>query len=111
MKSFVKLDFDIVGFHNYEGAPEDVSFLQDRHRHIFTVRCKYAVTDLNREKEIFIQTDFVKEYLIESYGSPCEFGAMSCEMIAKDLLDHIRDDGGVWVEVLEDNKGGAVVEL
>lgn len=111
MKSYIKLDFDIVGFHQYPNAPEKVSFLSYNHRHDFQIKVWYEVVDLNREKEIFIQTDFVKDYLYESYGSPCQFGNMSCEMIAKELLEFGKDDGMVKVEVLEDGRGGAVIEL
>ena len=107
----VILDFEIEGFHFYPNPPTEVDFLKDRHRHLFQIRAGYKVNDSNREKEIFIEQDFLKEYLVESYGSPCEFKNMSCEMIAEDLLDFIVDDSGVWIEVFEDGKGGARVEL
>ena len=110
MTNTVIINFDIVGFHYYKDAPNDVSFLRNSHRHIFNIKIGYKVDDLDREKEIFIQTGFVEDYLIESYGSPCLFGQMSCEMIAKELLEFTKDDGSVWCEVLEDNKGGAKVE-
>ena len=32
-------------------------------------------------------------------------------MIAEDLLKFISYDGGVWVEVFEDGKGGARVDI
>lgn len=111
MRAFVKLDFEVVGFHQYEGAPKEVRFLACRHRHIFNIKIKYLVTDLDREKEIFIQTDLVKDYLHRRYGTPCEFRNMSCEMIAKEIIEWGQEDGLVFVEVLEDNKGGAIVEL
>tara|TARA_R100000541_G_scaffold58921_1_gene71081 strand:+ start:112 stop:444 length:333 start_codon:yes stop_codon:yes gene_type:complete len=106
----VILDFDIEGFHFYPNPPKKVNFLAHKHRHIFQIRIGYKVDDLNREKEIFIQQDFIKDYLIESYGNPCNFGDMSCEMIAEELLQFTLDDGGVWVEIFEDGKGGARVE-
>ena len=31
-------------------------------------------------------------------------------MIAQELLEFLSDDGGVWVEVFEDSRGGARVE-
>jgi hypothetical protein len=111
MKSSVILDFEVEGYHKYPSAPKQVEFLKYPHRHLFQIKAYYKVTDLDREKEIFIQTNYLKEYLNESYGSPCQFGAMSCEMIALDLLQFIREDGGYKVDVLEDGKGGACVEL
>jgi predicted HAD superfamily Cof-like phosphohydrolase len=111
MKTFVKLDFDVVGFHYYQGAPISVDFLKYNHRHIFNIKAEYEVTNLDREKEIFIQTDILTDYLYQTYGSPCQFEGMSCEMIAKELLEFGIVDGIVSVEVLEDNRGGARVEL
>ena len=32
-------------------------------------------------------------------------------MIASDLLEYIKPDNGIWVEVFEDGKGGARVDL
>mgnify|MGYP000259292912 CR=1 FL=1 len=86
MKITVIIQFEIEGFHQYPNAPQEVNFLSDRHRHTFKVKAGYSVKDLNREKEIFIERDYIKEYLSESYGSPCEFGPMSCEMIEKKYL-------------------------
>ena len=110
MKTVI-LDFDIEGFHFYPNPPKQVSFLKHNHRHIFQIRAGYKVEDLNREKEIFIQQDFLKDYLNDCYGSPCQFENMSCEMIADELLQFIKDDGGIWVEVFEDGKGGSRVEI
>lgn len=111
MKKTVILDFDVEGFHEYPNAPKKVEFLSYTHRHIFQIRAGYSVKDMNREKEIFIQQDFLKDYLFESYGSPCQFGSMSCEMIANEILMFATEDGCEWVEVFEDGKGGARVEL
>ena len=111
MTATVITQFEIEGFHNYPNAPEQVNFLSARHRHCFVVKCGYRVVDLNREREIFICRDEVKSYLIEAYGSPCEFGAMSCEMIASEILEFAQTDGMVWCEVWEEQTGGAKVEL
>ena len=110
MKTVI-LDFDVVGFHHYPEAPDKVEFLKNNHRHTFRIRAGYSVEDSNREKEIFIQQDLLTEYLHESYGYPCIFGSMSCEMIAEDLLLFGQEDGLVWVEVFEDGRGGARVDL
>lgn len=111
MKSTVILDFEIEGFHHYPNAPKEVDFLRHPHRHLFQIRVGYDVTDLNREKEIFIQQAYLEEYFGECYGHPAYFDDMSCEMIADDLLNFIKYDGGQWVEVFEDGKGGAKVSL
>lgn len=110
-KKTVILDFDLVGFHFYRDAPEEVDFLKHIHRHLFQFRMGYKVIKTDREIEIFLTEDEIKDYLNESYGSPCVFNGMSCEMIAEELLQFAKDDGCIWVEVFEDSKGGARVDL
>lgn len=110
-RTLVLTEFDIVGFHHYPDAPNSVDFLKHKHRHIFTIKMGYNVKDLDRELEIFIMQDYVKDYLYETYGNPCLFENMSCEMIAKEILEFSLPDGVKFVEVLEDNKGGARVEV
>jgi len=111
MKNTVMIRFDVEGFHFYKGAPEEVLFLENNHRHTFTIKAGYSVTNLNRELEIFICRDKLKDYLNEAYGSPCIFGGMSCEMIANKILEFAKVDGMVWCEVWEELTGGARVEL
>ena len=107
MNSAVIIDFELEGFHYYPGAPKKVAFLEHMHRHMFQFVVKYKVSDLDREKEIFIETDRIKLFLELKYGQPCKFRAMSCEMIAKVILEHFAEQGVYYVKVLEDGKGGA----
>jgi hypothetical protein len=111
MKTTVIIQLEIEGFHNYPKAPEKVKFLSLNHRHTFTIKCGYKVKDLNREKEIFICRDQVKSELIKRYGTPCEFKNMSCEMIAKEIIEFGKSDGLIWCEVWEELTGGARVEI
>lgn len=111
MKKQVIAQLTIEGFHNYPDAPNEVNFLQFQHRHQFVIKIGYEVQDLNREKEIFMARDEVENYINEAYGSPAQFGAMSCEMIANELLEFGMEDGVTWVEVWEEQTGGARVEL
>lgn len=107
MKNIVIIQFEIEGFHNYPNAPDKVNFLSNNHRHTFIIKSGYKVSDLNREREIFICRDIVKNYLEESFGVPCQFKNMSCEMIAKEILEFAIEDGMVWCEVWEEKTGGA----
>ena len=111
MKKTVVINLEVEGFHYYPNAPKEVAFLGDNHRHTFVITAGYRVEDLNREKEIFIERDYIREYLTESFGSPCQFKAMSCEMIAAEILEYAATDGMIWCEVWEENTGGARVEL
>lgn len=96
----------LPGFHKWQGAPDQVSFLRDRHRHEFEIYCQFDVEDADREIEIFIQQAKIENYLQRKYGYPCEFGGMSCEMIAWELLEAFD---ATEVKVLEDGAGGALV--
>jgi hypothetical protein len=111
MKNVVMIQFQIEGFHLYPNAPVEVDFLSYNHRHCFNIKAGYQVTQLNREREIFICRDEIKDYLLESYGSPCQFKNMSCEMIANEILEFGKSDGMIWCEVWEEETGGARVEL
>ena len=103
-------NFTIEGFHNYPNPPKQVDFLKYKHRHLFQIRVGYNVSHLNRDVEIFMEEALVRDYLTESYGSPANFNNMSCEMIANEILEFTKEDGGVFVEVYEDGKGGARAE-
>ncbi len=111
MTTQIIAELNVEGFHNYPEAPGVVGFLQDRHRHTFRIICRYEVTDLNREKEIFLCRDDIQAYVTNLYGSPCEFGHMSCEMIAKEILEHFQTEGMNEVEVWEEHTGGAIVKI
>jgi hypothetical protein len=111
MKKTVIIQFEIEGFHHYPNAPKEVEFLSFNHRHTFKVKCGYKVEDLNREKEIFICRDIVKKYLIDFYGSPCQFKNRSCEMIAQEILEQFNEDDMIFCEVWEEETGGARIDL
>lgn len=111
MRTKVIAQFEIDGFHSYPNPPKEVEFLKNHHRHTFIVKTEYSVEDLNREKEIFIEREKIRDILIEWYGYPCNFGHMSCEMIAKEILTDFQSDGMVSCEVWEEKTGGARVEI
>jgi hypothetical protein len=115
MKTQVIIQFDVEGFHCWENAIEEVQFLKHEHRHTFTIRCGYEVDELDREREIFVERHYVKSFLEGQYlkitpvGDVLHFGGMSCEMIAKAIM---QDQGPEmrWCEVWEEKTGGARVE-
>jgi hypothetical protein len=66
----------------------------------------WIVEELNREMEIFIEREAVLYYIRNRYGHPAQFEGMSCEHIAKDLLEW---SGARRVTVWEENTGGATL--
>lgn len=103
---------DVEGFHHWPGAPDNLSYLRTRHRHVFQIRIEFEVSHGDREVEINQRQTEIKSYLLQKYipadscrqDRACEFGAMSCEQIAEELLEHF---GAVSCQVLEDGYGGA----
>ena len=113
-KTTVIVKLAVDGMHNFPKAAElfpEVSFLADRHRHMFyfTVACK--VTHSDRDKEFIMLKRDVIEYINRQYFNSvtrtCEFGSKSCEMLAEEIL---KEFDAEWVEVREDNEDGAKVE-
>jgi hypothetical protein len=109
----VKTHNEIEGFHYWENAPPHLDFLRYTHRHIFVIKCLFAVTHGDRDIEILMQQQAIENFLTARY-KPHEnpawglsFGGMSCEMIAKEILNNF--DHSLECEVLEDGKGGAIV--
>lgn len=107
-KKFVICAVQVPGFHRWENAPDDprFAFLRDRHRHMFHIRMDFEVSHGDREIEIINQEEWIKRVLDCHYGTPCEFGGMSCEDIAVALLNDLH---AYSCEVLEDGYGGARV--
>lgn len=117
MKTFVGIRFEVEGFHNYPDASKNhgdlVKFLEQSHRHIFKFNCKKRVNHDNRDEEFILLRRKAKQYInkvFPVFESSCEcydFGSMSCEMIAKQLLKEFDFDS---VEVSEDGENYAIVE-
>jgi hypothetical protein len=113
-KTIVMVKLAVDGCHNFPKAAElfpEVDFLADRHRHMFhfTVACKVHHDD--RDKEFIMLKRDVLDYIHSQYTHPgdrtCEFGAQSCEMLAREILERFDCE---WVEVWEDQENGARVE-
>lgn len=118
MKTGIIITFQLEGFHNWPDAKlifPEVGFLSDRHRHMFWFELHKEVTHADRDIEIILFKRQVIDYLIGQYTTHplrqtynvCEFGAMSCEMIAEKLLNEFNCD---FVSVKEDNESGAYVK-
>lgn len=117
LQTSIGIRFEVEGFHNYPDASknhgESVKFLEQTHRHIFKFNCKKRVNHDNRDEEFILLRRKVKQYINRKFpvfesGCECyDFGSMSCEMIAKNILKQFDFDS---VEVSEDGENYAVVE-
>jgi len=98
----------VEGFHRWPEAPEEVSHLRTRHRHMFGFRVEIRVGHDDRDVEFIIAKRAVLSYL----GQHPVKGTESCEMIAKRIQGHlvtVRGWNVAMVEVDEDGENGAIV--
>lgn len=111
MKTKLLVQIAVEGYHCWPGAPSEVDFLRARHRHTFFIKGEFKARSLDREQEFFILRDKMKAFASSSWGHlTCEFGAMSCEMIAAQFLNQFKPFAACAFEVWEEETGGARVE-
>ena len=109
---YIHVKAQVEGIHAWPQCPyPEVGFLKFPHRHIFEIVAVKQVTHGDREVEIIklrraIEAHLIECYAIGGHGSVCEFGSMSCEMIAEHLIEQFDLSA---CEVLEDGENGAVV--
>lgn len=105
----VKTQFE--GFHYYNCAPTEVSFLKHRHRHMFFVNVEIEVFHNDREIEFLMFKGWLDKYITKHFKQKDNIG--SCEMVAQQILEAVINEypqRNVVVEVSEDNENGAKVK-
>lgn len=110
IKTEVYCTLQIEGTHSWPNCPfDEVGYLRDDHRHVFHIKAHKIVNHDDRDVEFImlkhqIQNHFSK-YL--SYNQKLHvFGAKSCEMIARELIEQF---GLSQCEVNEDGENGAIL--
>lgn len=107
MRTAVLVTLRVEGFHCWPACPlPEVAFLRDRHRHVFHIAAARAVHHTDRDVEIILLKRSIEQWLERRFGRPCEFGSMSCEMIAERLVEAFNLRA---CTVTEDGENGAVV--
>lgn len=114
LNTAIIISFQLEGFHKWDQAPNEVDFLRERHRHMFHFKVEKEVAHDDRDIEIILFKRKVETYLIKKYGRRhessiawwLELDSQSCEMLAREILEHFDC---VRVEVLEDGENGAVI--
>ena len=111
MKTRVFIKIKVEGLHLWPDCDiQEVDYLASLHRHNFGITCWHEVNHDNRDIEFIQLKHQVEEWLRERYYKVVPhcliFGAMSCEMIAKELIKEFCFDR---VSVDEDGENGAEV--
>lgn len=118
MRTLIGIKLSVEGIHYFPNASkvfdERIEFLEFPHRHNFGIECKFQVNHDNRDKEFILLKREVLSYLHKEFADEnnvCCFGHMSCEMIAKRILqnfgfDYVKvdEDGENYAEVYKVNK-------
>lgn len=120
VKRFIEVKFQREGIHRYPAAAtdpnlatgewDDVSFLADKHRHIFHFYVRISVEHNDRDIE-FIQ---FKRWLERQYDQKLEVDFKSCEMLAEELANTITEkypNREMVIKIFEDDENGAVMEF
>ena len=113
MTTRVFISLKVEGLHRWPDCNiQEVDYLANLHRHTFGITCWHEVNHDNRDIEFIQLKHQVEDWLRERCWKPVPhclyFGAMSCEMIANEL---IKEFGFNRVTVDEDGENGAEVEV
>lgn len=108
MKSSIVVRTNFEGIHRYADAPHEVAFLQEPHRHIFTVEVEMEVFHNDRELEFIMVKRNLNKFL---FNKP--FGIRSsCEQMATEIISFLVKTYGerqIIVSVFEDGENGGKV--
>ncbi len=101
------------GIHLWSHCPlDEVEYLRNPHRHLFHIKAFKKVSHDNRDVEFIVLKHKLEAYLYFHYFEKslklCDFGEMSCEMIAKELISKFDLSS---CEVSEDGENGAIVTV
>lgn len=108
------------GLHHYPGAPDEVAYLRQTHRHIFQVTVELEVFSDDRELEFIMVQHMVNEFLrakVDPNDGVWHMGRLSCEQVAVQIGEYLRKevsgphDRYCKVSVFEDGENGAVVDF
>lgn len=118
-ETLVGVRLTVEGLHYFpqagQKAGNEVNYLESLHRHNFHIDCQFRVSHDNRDIEFIRAKHSIKSYLFKKYFNEhyqcLFFEAMSCEMIAKELLKKfdcfcvvVDEDGENYAKVFSYDK-------
>lgn len=111
MKTEVFCTLEIEGTHRWKNCPfDEVSYLRDKHRHLFKIKANKIVNHDDRDVEFIMLKHDIKQYFSEVFLNDTtkihDFGDYSCEWIAHNLIQRFKLS---QCEVSEDGENGAIV--
>lgn len=114
LTTWAKVSLRFEALHRWDEAFEEVEFLQNPHRHEFHVTVQVEQRHDDRDVEYIDLKRSLQNWVDHYVPKDKDLGQMSCEMIAKDVLNQLSEWYGQGrdyrVEVTEDGENGALVE-
>ena len=121
IKKYIYIKFRKEGIHCYPDAAtnpklatcgwDDVSFLANKHRHIFHYRVQIEVFHNDRDLEFIQVLRQCEKWLNEG---DLDINSKSCEMLGEDLYEKLiakYPNRDMIIEVSEDDENGAILEF
>jgi hypothetical protein len=109
-ESFVEAKVNVEGIHFWDGAPMDVKFLREPHRHVFSIHAVKAVNHDDRDVEFILLgrgiRDHIQKIWKEEFKGVVQFEQTSCEMIARELFNAFDLEE---CRVYEDGENGGII--
>lgn len=108
MTNFIWVKTQFEGFHKYEHAPQEVSYLRNTHRHMFELKVFIEIFEDDRDIEFHMFKKFVI-HCIETKN----FHNKSCEMISNDLnllISNKYPKRNIKIEISEDGECGCEMQ-
>ena len=116
MKYEIIVRLKLAGFHWWDGAPNEVAFLRQKHRHLFGFTVVLGTDHSDRQLEFFLVEQQVRMALDSLYGicpSGYLFQGRSCETIAAEvgtvLIAQYPTLRSVSVSEDDENEGRAIL--
>lgn len=113
INTYIHVSFSFEGLHCWPEAPDTVEFLRTPHRHLFEGHAHIQVFHDDHELEYFLVKKTIDTLLL-SAQFPYDLGTLSCEQMARAILEYLRvrygNNRNMKVEILEDGENGSIVK-
>lgn len=106
--NFIYITTQFEGFHKYPNAPNEVSFLRNKHRHIFKLKIWIEVFHNERDIEFIL---FKRQ--IDTLINNSDMNDASCEQISDYIYNKLKlvySNRNIRIEVSEDGENGSYKE-
>lgn len=116
MKKYIWVRTQHIFYHKYPRAKEEISFLQNLHRHLLKVKVQIEVFTNDREIEFFRFQDRVQKTMNYLLDQNRIFGySYSCEDVGEKLIKHLQSfatykNRKIIATISEDGENGVVIE-